>query len=120
MQFTWDPNENDGGSPVTDYAIFWNQGSGTIQYEVIGSNGLSPRLAQISSPILLADKEYLFWVKAKNTVGYSAFSNPITIHSASLPGAPDTPFRVSTTTVSRIEVGWHANSQNDFGGSSLL
>lgn len=86
---------------------------------MVSSNGLSPTVAMISSPTLLADKEYLFWVKARNAVGYSPFSDSITIHSASLPGAPDTPFRVSSTTTNSIVVGWHANTLSNFGGSSL-
>ena len=120
VSFTWDANDDNGGSDVTDYAIYWNQGSGTIQYEVITSNGLTPTLATISSPILLADKEYMFWVKARNAVGYSAFSNPLTIHSATNPGAPGSPFRMSTTSKTQVVVGWTANSANNFGGSTLL
>ena len=69
--------------------------------------------------MLLADKEYQFWVKSRNEVGYSAFSDSITIHSASVPGAPHSPFRVSTTTTNSIVVGWHANTGSDFGGSTL-
>ena len=42
ISFSWTQNANDGGSPVTDYAVFWNQGSGSIQYEIISSNGLTP------------------------------------------------------------------------------
>lgn len=98
ITFSWTGNANDGGTPVTDYQVFWNQGSGSIQYEVIGSNGLSPTRATIQAPILLADKEYRFWVKARNAVGTSAFSEEISIHSASEPGAPGDPFRMSTTT----------------------
>lgn len=47
ITFAWTPNGNNGGSPVTDYQIFWNQGSGSIQYIVIDSNGLSPTQATI-------------------------------------------------------------------------
>lgn len=83
---------------MTDYQVYWNQGSGSIQYEVIDSNGLTPTRATIQSPTLLADKDYLFWVKARNAVGTSAFSDQISIHSASEPGAPGHPFRMSTTT----------------------
>jgi len=65
---------------------------------LIASNGLSPTIATISSPILLADKDYLFWVKAKNAAGISIFSAPLNIHSASIPGSPGSPFRMSSTT----------------------
>lgn len=120
ITFSWSTNANDGGSPVTDYQIFWNQGSGSIQYEVIGSNGLSPTQATIQSPTLLADKNYLFWVKARNAVGTSAYSAQISIHSASLPGIPGSPFRISTTTQTQVVVGWTINPSSDFGGSQLL
>jgi hypothetical protein len=110
LTFEWTTNANDGGSPVTDYQVFWNQGSGSIQYLVIDSNGLSPTRATVQAPILLADKTYLFWVKARNAVGTSAFSESISIHSASEPGAPGNPFRMSTTTQTQVVVGWTANA----------
>jgi len=47
IMFSWQANPNNGGTPVTDYQVFWNQGSGSVQYEVIGSNGLSPTEATI-------------------------------------------------------------------------
>lgn len=47
ISFSWEANENTGGSPVTDYVIYWNQGSGSIPYELIASNGLAPTLAEI-------------------------------------------------------------------------
>lgn len=67
----------------------------------------------------MADKDYLFWVKARNAVGTSAFSASISIHSASLPGTPGAPFRMSTTSQTQVVVGWTQNSASDFGGSSL-
>jgi hypothetical protein len=30
ITFSWSTNANDGGTPVTDYQVFWNQGSGSI------------------------------------------------------------------------------------------
>lgn len=47
ITFSWEANANDGGTPVTDYQVFWNQGSGSIQYEIIASNGLSPTQATV-------------------------------------------------------------------------
>jgi large repetitive protein len=67
----------------------------------------------------LADKTYLFWVKARNAVGTSAFSSSISIHSASKPAAPGNPFRMSTTSQNQVVVGWTKNAQNNFGGSQL-
>jgi hypothetical protein len=103
-----------------DYAIYWNEGAGTLQYEVIASNGLSPRIATIQAPILLADKNYIFWVKARNSVGLSQSSDPLPIHSATFPGAPNQPFRVSTTSQVQVVVGWAHNTEEDYGGSRLL
>lgn len=119
ITFSWVKNGNNGGSSVTDYAVYWNQGSGNVQYEVIGSNGLLPTEATIQSPILLADKSYLFWVKARNAVGFSAYSASIQIHSASLPGAPSSIRRLSTTSQTMIVVGWSPNTQSDYGGTQL-
>lgn len=69
---------------------------------------------------MLADKTYLFWVKAKNAVGTSKFSSSISIHSASPPGAPGNPFRMSTTSQTQVVAGWTVNAMADFGGSQLL
>lgn len=84
---------------------------------LVASNGLSPASATVASPTLLADKVYTFWVTSKNAVGYSGYSSPITIHSASLPGAPGTPFSMSGTSQTQIVVGWTANALGNFGGT---
>ena len=97
ISFSWVVNSNNGGSPVTDYQVFWNQGSGSIQYLLVASNGLSPTSTTVTSPTLLADKAYTFWVKDKNAVGFSGYSSPINIYSASLPGTPGDPFRMTGT-----------------------
>jgi hypothetical protein len=73
----------------------------------------------VTSPTLLADKSYTFWVTARNAVGFSGYSNPITIYSASLPGAPGAPFSLSVTSQTQIVVGWTANALGDFGGTQL-
>lgn len=117
ITFSWTSNANNGGTPVTDYQVYWNQGSGSIQYSVIASNGLNPTMATVQSPTLLADKVYIFWVTSVNAVGASGFSSPITIHSASAPGAPGSPYRMSTSTQTMLVVGWTANPSSNFGGS---
>lgn len=119
ISFSWVANSNNGGSAITDYQVYWNQGSGSIQYLLVASNGLSPTSTTVTSPTLLADKAYTFWVTAKNAVGFSGYSNPISIYSASLPGAPGTPFRMSGTSQTQIVLGWTANPLGDFGGTQL-
>jgi hypothetical protein len=68
---------------------------------------------------LLADKQYLFWVTARNAVGVSSYSASISIYFASTPAAPGTPFRIQTTTQTQLVIGWTANVQGDFGGTQL-
>jgi hypothetical protein len=75
--------------------------------------------ATISAPTLLADKPYIFWVKARNAIGLSAFSPQIAIYSASLPGAPGDPFRNSGTNGNFIIVDWTVNPSSNFGGTAL-
>ena len=85
----------------------------------MASNGLIPTTATVSSPTLLADKDYTFWVTSKNAVGYSVYSSPITIRSASLPGPPGNPFSQSGSSQTQVVVGWTANALGNFGGTQI-
>ena len=63
---------------------------------------------------LLVGRYYKFKVEAKNSVGYSALSIPISILTAQIPGTPAPP----TTTLigDTIVVSW---DQPDDGGTSI-
>ena len=95
ISFSWQEGSSNGGSPVTDYQILWNGGSGTIFSVKIESTGLiDPLQYTISDPDIESDRDYLIQVKARNGVDLSPASEQLLIISAGLPAAPGTPVAV--------------------------
>ena len=65
ISFSWEEASNNGGSPVTDYQILWNGGSGTIYSVHVPSTGLlDPLQYTLSGSDIEADKDYLIQIKA--------------------------------------------------------
>ena len=120
ISFSWLPVANDGGSSVTDYAIWWNGGAGTIFSEKIASTGLIDPLQFTLNSVdhgIEANKDYSIQIKATNAVGQSAASASLDIISAEVPSPPGTPYRVSTTNQNQIVVGWPAEAST--GGAPI-
>jgi len=68
---------------VTDYAIYWNDGAGTIFSEKVASTGLiDPLEYTFTGADVDPDKDYQVQIKARNAVGLSASSSSLLIISA--------------------------------------
>ena len=82
---------HDGGSPITSYGLYWNQGSGTTYYPIVGT--VSDNLNRIAVETSLTNGHaYKFKYMVKNIFGWSNDSSPISeIYSAKVPDAPLTP-----------------------------
>jgi len=82
---TWLKPTNNGGSPVIDYRVSWDQGTGTGIFVVLATN-----IATVSyktTATLTASTYYRFKVESRNAVGYStSFSNEALILNATPPG----------------------------------
>ena len=82
---TWSAGSENGGTPVIDYRISWDQG--TSSYVVLAS-GISTT-SYTTSVALTPNTVYKFKVESRNSFGFStALSNEATIRAASLPDAP--------------------------------
>jgi hypothetical protein len=82
----WSPGLSDGGDEVAFYRINFDQGLGlwtVLEEEVYGTDYLF-------SP-LITGTTYSFKVEARNSVGFSEYSNTVSIKAAQIPDQPDAP-----------------------------
>lgn len=86
----WQAGIEDGGTPVIDYRVSWDQGTGTWD---IRQSGLSTLSYTASS--LTAGTIYSFRVEARNAYGFSEYSQEVSVLAASKPSTPIAP----TTTI---------------------
>lgn len=111
ISFTW-TIPYDGGSPITYYLIYWDEGNG-------GSVDAFKELAMTTNPdntftldhSLTPGDPYQFTVKAVNVVGESVHSDSATFIAASLPSIPAAPYKVSASTT-EIKIEWISPSGN--------
>lgn len=117
----------DGGTPVTNYKIWWDNASGGLPatfVEKIGSTG-NVLTFEIDSGII-TDSVYQISVKAVNVIGGSDLSPAITVRAASVPVAPAAPTKNSVVhadaTTTAITIDWLAptyDGGNDVTGYSV-
>ena len=74
---SWDQGLLDGGSPVIDYRVAFDIGDGTF---IVVQSGLTVRSYRRSP--LNQGQSYTFKVQARNAVGFSLYSEPISIIAA--------------------------------------
>jgi len=72
---TWSPGSSDGGKPVIDYQISWDQGTGN--YVVLASGVTTTNYT--TKITLTPGTVYKFKVESRNVVGFSAPSNEVSI-----------------------------------------
>jgi hypothetical protein len=102
ISFTWTPASFDGGSPVIDYQVSWDQGTGSF---VILQSGVLTA-SYTTTVTLTPGNTYAFKVKSRNLVGFSVASSSLTVLAAQISDVPAAP----TTTISGafIIVTWTA------------
>jgi hypothetical protein len=113
---SWSEGAYNGGSVVLDYELLYKEetsidwlvwdATNTARSSII--TGLSPSL------------NYNFKVRARNIVGYSAFTEQVTIKAAQIPDAPSNLVNLPdpNTRATKIGLSWTAPSFD--GGSPLL
>lgn len=84
IKFTWVEGANNGGTPVIDYTIYYDQGIGT--YVKLSENILPTEFTTENN--LTPGTVYTFKVAARNNVGESIQSEPISILAAQEPDIP--------------------------------
>ena len=113
----WSAPTNNGGSPVIDYRVSWDQGIGTGIYVVLatGITGLTADSYRTTAT-LTANTFYSFKVESRNAVGYStSFSNEARIINATPPGLPLAfANNQSVTTTGKIGLTWSAPTHDGY------
>jgi len=86
ITFEWQDGASNGGATVTDYRIAFDQSTG--DYPVRGAL-INTQQYTVSS--LTAGLTYKFKVEARNSYGYSVYSEPVAILCAAEPAEPAMP-----------------------------
>lgn len=99
-------NADIGGTPITSYNLYWDNGSGTTSISLEDSLVLTKPVTGLSG-----GTAYKFKVRAKNVNGYGPFSSELTITASS---TPDTMSMVSVTReTTNIKFTWSAPDDGD-------
>jgi hypothetical protein len=85
----WEPNEEDGGTPVLDYRLWYAPGN--QQFSVLQTALTETRYTAIS---LYEGITYSFKVHARNAEGYGEFSDITQIIAAIAPAQPFAPITI--------------------------
>lgn len=105
VSFTWRLGAGDGGSPVRDFRITFDQSTGVY---VVLAQGLIQTAYTATG--LIAGNTYRFRVESRNSYGYSAHSTVVPILCATVPSIPKSP--VSTLIASNVVFSWTPPSEN--------
>ena len=106
---TWAPGPQAGGTPVLDYTLWSDQGSGSYQPVV---SGLASTAYTVSG--LSLGTSYTFRVQARNAFGLSDFTYSVAILAAQQPTVPLAPETLFLRT--SVKVSWIA----PFNGGSPI
>jgi hypothetical protein len=85
---TWTPSAQVGGSVILDYQVWYDKARGDSVFEILES-GVGD--AFYTAEDLILGETYVFYVKARNSVGFSPASATTTILAAREPDIPDLP-----------------------------
>lgn len=117
IRFTWTQAAEDGGTPVLDYAVYYDNGRGDSVYDLLDSAVVNEYYLTVVT--LVADVNYSFKVSARNAVGSGDLSDAILIKAAEVADAPLALVNVPEITLAyQIGLSWSPGSYN--GGSPVL
>lgn len=92
---TWAASANNGGTAITAYQVYFNQGPITntfVVYSTVSQATLTETITTVTS-----GDPYIIRIVTQNRLGSSPASLETTIYAASKPEAPDAPTRVANT-----------------------
>lgn len=114
---TWADDAENGGTPIIDYRIWYDMGTGDGNYVILASNIVGQTFTATS---LTADVVYSFKVQSRNNHGYSTgYSTVLAVRAAKLTTVPLNLANDPTMTgATSIKVTWDAPTDN--GGSPVL
>jgi hypothetical protein len=82
--FTWTDGAESGGTPIIDYRVWYDQGTGVM---IVLEFGILTTSYETEVP-LTAGVVYSFKVQARNEINYSEFSSTVAILAAQVPETP--------------------------------
>lgn len=105
IKFDWVDGASDGGDAVIDFTIYYDQGTGTGEWVILEPGVIEYQEGDGTSTFVFLEEgvptryytttvtlekgvTYAFMVRARNTVGLSLYSEPISILVAQPPDAP--------------------------------
>lgn len=106
----WDEGAYDGGDPIQDYRISYDQSTDTWIELVSGVTQTSYTVTGLTT-----GSRYKFKVEARNNYGFSTATSEVVIYAATLPSKPNTPSTYRSG--NNIVVSWEKPYE---GGSPLL
>lgn len=106
---TWQAGAMNGGAPVLDYTILWDNATGSFSVYASGVTETS-----FTATGIQASLTYTFMVQARNVYGLSLNSLPVSILSAQTPNTPAAPTTQLSDT--NMIINWVAPGS---GGSSI-
>jgi hypothetical protein len=113
--FTYEEGPSDGSSPVLDFDVYFDKAIGVWELLETGV----PQLYYQTSVGLIPDQIYSFKLIARNSVGYSPYSEVVSIRAARVPDIPQFLANLPLiTTAYQIGVNWQEGVYN--GGSIVL
>ena len=113
ISIEWTAPSDDGGTPIFDYQVLWDQGTGG-SFVSLGSSSNS---LDFTPPYeLITGQTYRFKVRAINYIGAGSDSEAVSIISATGPDIPTAPYLYSATH-NQIEITWDPVYN---GGSPIL
>jgi hypothetical protein len=86
----WDLPSSDGDSPITDYEVWWDQGSQSDSYSLL-EDSTANTLTFTKTTELVAGNVYSFKVRAINDVGEGQFSDILAVIAGTIPDKTPTP-----------------------------
>ena len=113
---SWNVGAANGGSPVLDYRVNWDQG--TSVYVVLSTGVTSTSYSTTNA--LVPNTNYKFKIESRNVFGFSSsYSNEVVILAAMIPNAPSNlANNVAVTSSGVVGLTWSAGISN--GGSPII
>ena len=105
ITFTWLAGAKNGGDPVLDYRVNTDNSNGV--WIVLKSN---LQALTYTATNLIAGNTYIFQVEARNSYGYSALSQGVSILCATIPSRPAPP--TSVVVANNVIISWKKPSEN--------
>lgn len=88
---SWLKPANEGGTPVLDYTILYDNGSSGAAFIVLEENVFETTYTAVS---LTPGINYMFKIQARNAYGLSSASTALTVLTAQKPDNPEAPFTI--------------------------